>query len=169
MGVAGYYSSAGFTSLSSIFNPSSATAYCGGWIQCGAFYHVCGSCNDGTPCGGSNPCYDPSTDTYYPCPCGDVCYAIPMEHYMCTGASQATCGVSCHGGMCDTGYMSCSWSMGPTPTPLPGSGPPPAAGVNCGHLFTRGQFHGSWPSPNKSVAASNSQFSLSTSAVIMSW
>jgi hypothetical protein len=163
MGVAGYYSSAGLTSLSSPFNPSSATAYCGGWLQCGAFSHVCGSCAEGS-CQEGHVCDDGSL-----CPCGNVCFAIPMEHYMCSGGSQATCGATCPGGMCDTGYMSCSWSMGPTPTPLPGSGPPPAAGVNCGHLFTRGQLHGSWPSPNKSVAASNSQFSLSTSAVIMSW
>jgi hypothetical protein len=162
MGFTGYYSSPG---LSSPFNPPLASAYCSGWIQCGAYYHVCGSCTgESTVCNPSIGCPDGSL-----CPCGDLCVAIPMEHYMCSGASQATCGVSCHGGLCDTGYMSCSWSMGPTPTPLPGSGPPPAAGVNCGHLFTRGQFHGSWPSPNKSVAASNSQFSLSTSAVIMSW
>jgi hypothetical protein len=113
MGFVGYYSSAGFTSLSSIFNPSSATAYCGGWIQCGAFYHVCGTCpGQSTVCNSLIGCPDGSA-----CPCGDVCYAIPMQHYMCSGASQATCGVSCSGGMCDTGYMSCSWTAGVTCPP----------------------------------------------------
>ena len=89
--------------LQSPFNPSPANAYCSGWLQCGAYSYVCGSCAEGS-CQAGDECDDGSA-----CPCGDLCFAIPMQNPQCSG-SQDTCGASCGGGMCDTGYASCSWT-----------------------------------------------------------
>ncbi len=122
--------------ITSLFNPSPASAYCSGVIMCGNYHYTCGSCSDGLSCNFGETCQSDGSL----CPCGDLCYPEPGNYVTCTGSSQATCGASCTGGSC-AAESACGWysSVGPTPTPGPGGGgascadPPP---LNCGQECT---------------------------------
>lgn len=122
--------------FSTPINPPSAQAYCSGGKTCGSYTNVCGSCPEGS-CVEGYVCSDGST-----CPCGPLCYPEAGNYVMCSGGSQSACmSASCGGGSCHADGA-CNWysGSGPTPTPLPGSAPPPGSTcVNCGHRCATGQ------------------------------